>query len=123
VEPPPPPPAPPPPPPEPLNIAQIVFDRNQDAFGPTGQAALERVFERLQAEPEARISVEGYADPDEREPQRLAAARVGAVLRFFLERGISQSRVATVVGVGGRRAGQTRNRTLDIIWLPEGVLY
>ena len=123
VEPPPPPPAPPPPPPEPLNIAQIVFDRNQDTLGPAGQAMLERVLERLQAEPGARISVEGYADPDERQPQRLAAGRAGVVLRFFLERGITQSRVATVVGLGGRRAGGLRNRTLDIIWLPEGVLY
>ena len=123
VEPPPPPPAPPPPPPEPSNIAQIVFDRNRDALGPAGQALLQTVLERLQAQPEARISVEGYAGPDEREPQRLAAARVGAVLRYFLERGIPQSRVASVVGLGGRRAGGLRNRTLDIIWLPEGVLY
>ena len=123
VEPPPPPPAPPPPPPEPSNIAQIVFDRNRDALGPAGQALLQTVLERLQAEPEARISVEGYAGPDEREPQRLAAARVGTVLRYFLERGIPQSRVASVVGLGGRRAGEVRNRTLDIIWLPEGVLY
>jgi outer membrane protein OmpA-like peptidoglycan-associated protein len=106
-----------------LNIAQIVFDRNQDTLGPAGQAMLERVLERLQAEPGARISVEGYADPDERQPQRLAAGRAGVVLRFFLERGITQSRVATVVGLGGRRAGGLRNRTLDIIWLPEGVLY
>jgi len=90
--------------------------------GPVGQALLQSVLERLQAEPEARISIEGYADPDEREPQRLAAARVGIVLRYFLERGIAQSRVATVVGLGGRRGG-SRNRTLDIIWLPEGVLY
>ena len=123
VEPPPPPPAPPPPPPEPSNIAQIVFDRNRDTLGPAGQALLQTVLERLQAQPEARISVEGYAGPDEREPQRLAAARVGTVLRYFLERGIPQSRVATVVGLGGRRAGGLRNRTLDIIWLPEGVLY
>ena len=123
LEPPPPPPAPPPPPPEPLNIAQIVFDRNQGTLSPAGQAMLERVLERLQAEPEARISLEGYADPNEREPQRLAAARVGIVLRYFLERGIAQSRVATVIGLGGRRAGGLRNRTLDIIWLPEGVLY
>jgi len=123
VEPPPPPPAPPPPPPEPLNIAQIVFDRNRDTLGPAGEAMLERVLERLQAEPGARISVEGYADPNERQPQSLAASRAGAVLRFFLERGIPQSRVATVVGLGGRRAAESRNRTLDIIWLPEGVLY
>ena len=116
-------PAPPPPPPEPLNIAQIVFDRNRDALGPAAQASLQRVLERLQAQPDARISIEGYADPDEREPQRLAAARAGAVLQYFLERGIAQSRIATVVGLGGRRAGGLRNRTLDIIWLPEGVLY
>ena len=123
VEPPPPPPAPPPPPPEPVNIAQIVFDRNQDILSPSRTALLERVLARLQAEPEARISVEGYADPNEREPQRLAAARVGTVLRYFLEHGIPQSRVSTVVGLGGRRTVESRNRTLDIIWIPEGALF
>ncbi len=116
------PPAPPPPPPEPENIAQIVFDRNRDMLGAAGLSQLEAVLERLRAEPDSRISVEAYADPDERQPQALAAARAGAVLRYFLERGIPQSRVATVVGLGGRRGG-LRNRMLDIIWLPEGVLF
>ena len=122
VEPPPPPPAPPPPPPEPLNVAQIVFERNRDTLGATALAQLEAVMARLQAEPEGRISVEAYADPEELQPERLAAARAGTVLRYFLERGIPQSRVATVVGLGGRRGG-LRNRTLDIIWLPEGLLF
>ena len=123
LEPLPPPPPPPPPPPEPSNIAQIVFDRNQDRLSLSGASMLDRIVERLQAEPAARISVEGYADPNERDPQQLAAARVGTVLRYFLERGIAQSRVETVVGLGGRRTVESRNRTLDIIWLPEGVLY
>ena len=83
---------------------------------------LEAVLERLRAEPLGRVSIESYADPDEREPQRLAAARGGTVLRYFLERGISQSRLATVIGLGGRRGG-LRNRTLDVIWLPDGVQY
>lgn len=122
LEPLPPPPLPPSPPPEPLNIAQIVFGRNRQEAAPAELAPLEAVIERLRAEPEGRISIEAYADPDEREPQRLAAARAGALLRYFLERGIPQSRVATVVGLGGRRGG-LRNRTVDIIWLPEGVLY
>lgn len=122
VEPPPPSPPPPPPPPEPLNIAQIVFGRNREAIGPAELAPLEAVLERLRAEPEGRISIEAYADPDEREPQRLAAARAGAILRYFLERGVPQSRVATVVGLGGRRGG-VRNRTVDIIWLPDGVQF
>ena len=118
----PPPPVPPAPPPEPLNVAQIVFAQNREALGPAQLAQLEAVLERLRAEPMGRISIESYADPNEREPQRLAAARGGAVLRYFLDRGISQSRLATVVGLGGRRGG-SRNRTLDIIWLPDGVQY
>jgi outer membrane protein OmpA-like peptidoglycan-associated protein len=122
VEPLPPPPPPPPPPAEPLNIAQIVFGRNRAEAAPAELAPLEAVLERLRAEPEGRISIEAYADPDEREPQRLAAARAGAILRYFLERGVPQSRVATVVGLGGRRGG-LRNRTVDIIWLPEGVQF
>ena len=115
-------PPPPPPPPEPLNIAQIVFPRNRETPGPAELARLEAVLERLHTEPQGRISIESYADPDEREPQRLAAARAGMVLRYFLERGISQSRLATVIGLGGRRGG-SRNRALDIIWLPDGVYF
>ena len=113
---------PPPPPPEPLNIAQVLFARNREAVEPTAQSQLKAVLERLRTERSGRVSLESYADPAEQEPQKLAAARAETVKRYLLENGVPESQIATVVGLGGKRGG-LRNRTLDIIWLPDGVQY
>ena len=115
-------PVPPPAPPQLLNIAQIVFPRNRDTLGGSAQAQLQKVVGRLMAEPAARVSLESYAGPDESAPGKLADARADAVKRYLLENGVAEARVRTLVGTGGRRGG-LRNRTLDVIWLPEGLEY
>ena len=106
--------------PEPANVLQILFGRNQQDLEPDQQATLEPVVERLQKEPAGRVSIESYAAPDEREPAQLAAARAEAVKRYLLEKGVPETRLRVVVGEGGWRGG-LRNRTLDIIWLPDGL--
>lgn len=113
---------PPPAPPELANIAQIVFAPNRDTLGESDRQQLEKVLLRLQSDPAGRVSLESYAGPDENDPQELAAARAEAVKRHLVENGISESRVQTLVGLGGRLGG-LRNRTLDIIWIPEGMEY
>ncbi|MBI4464427.1 MAG: OmpA family protein [Acidobacteria bacterium] len=115
-------PPPPPVPPEPVNVAQIVFPPNRQGLEPQAESQLDAVLRRLLAEPEGRISIEAYAGPDERDPQRLAGDRAETVKQYLLEHGAPQSRIQTVIGLGGRRGG-ARNRTLDIIWLPDGVEY
>ncbi|MBI4463338.1 MAG: OmpA family protein [Acidobacteria bacterium] len=112
----------PPPPPEPISIAQIVFLRNQPEFESNGQEQLQRVLRRLQAEPGGRISIEAYAGPEETSPESLAETRAQRVKHFLLENGVAESRIQVLVGLGGRLGG-LRNRTLDIIWLPDGVEY
>jgi len=116
------PPPPPPPPPQPSNVAEIVFLRNREALQGNDETLLRKVLGRLIADPAARVSIEAYAGPDESNPSKLAADRADTVKRYFLENGIAESRVHTLVGLGGGRGG-VRNRTLDIIWLPKGLEY
>jgi outer membrane protein OmpA-like peptidoglycan-associated protein len=108
--------------PEPKNIAQIVFPRNASLLGDAGRLLLQNVLERLEGDAAGRISLESYAAPDESRPQELAAARAETVRRFLMDHGITESRVQTVVGIGGRLGG-VRNLTLDVIWIPDGVEY
>jgi len=114
--------APPPIPPEMAKIAQIVFGRNVSGLGEPERQQLQKVLERLQDDPAGRVSLESYAGPDEDKPQELAAARAEAVRQHLLQSGVSEARVQVIVGMGGRLGG-VRNRTLDIIWIPEGMEY
>ncbi|MBI1956696.1 MAG: OmpA family protein [Acidobacteria bacterium] len=115
-------PSPPPPTPEPVNVAQIVFVKNQPEFESNGQEQLQRVVSRLQAEPGGHISIEAYAGPEEANPETLSAARAERVKRYLIENGAEESRMQVLVGLGGKLGG-LRNRTLDIIWLPDGLEY
>jgi outer membrane protein OmpA-like peptidoglycan-associated protein len=115
-------PSPPPIPDELTSLAQIVFPRNRSALPNAARERLNKVLERLQKNPEGRVSVEAYAGPDETRPQELAAARAEAVKRLLLENGVSESRVQVQIGVGGRLGG-LRNLTLDVIWIPDGMEY
>lgn len=115
-----------PPPPavplEPVNIAQVVFARNRAEFDSNWQEQLRLVVSRLQNEPSGRVSVEAYAGPDEAAPEDLASARADRVKRYLVDNGVEEGRIQVIVGLGGRLGG-LRNRTLDVIWLPEGLEY
>ncbi|MBI3933796.1 MAG: OmpA family protein [Acidobacteria bacterium] len=115
---------PPPPPiaPELLNLAQIVFPRNVAQLGEPERQQLQKVLDRLEQDPAGIVSIESYAGPDENNPQTLAEARAAAVKHLLLERGVRAERVQTMVGLGGRLGG-VRNRTLDVIWIPQGMEY
>ena len=115
-------PPPPTPTPEPVNVAQIVFVKNQPGFESNAQEQLQRVLSRLQAEPGGHISIEAYAGPEEANPESLAAARAERVKRYLIENGAEEPRMQGLAGLGGKLGG-LRNRTLDIIWLPDGLEY
>jgi outer membrane protein OmpA-like peptidoglycan-associated protein len=116
------PPPPPPPPPELRNLAQILFSRNLAMLGANERFQLEKVVEHLKSDGDGRISIEAYAAPDERNAQSLATERANAVKRHLVENGVSESRITVQVGLGGRLGG-LRNRTLDVIWIPDGMDY
>jgi len=115
--------APPPPPdPELLNLGQIAFPRNVGFLASTDAARLEAIARRILSAGKGIVSVEAYAAPDERDAQKLAAARAQAVKQALLSKGISESMIRVRVGLGGRLGG-VRNRTLDLVWVPEGFSY
>jgi outer membrane protein OmpA-like peptidoglycan-associated protein len=115
-------PPPPPVPPELANLAQIVFARNMAQLGAAERQQLQKVLDRLQNDRGGDVSLESYAAPDENMPQKLAAARAEVVKHFLLEQGVSEERIRTHIGLGGRLGG-TRNRTVDVIWIPLGMVY
>jgi outer membrane protein OmpA-like peptidoglycan-associated protein len=117
-----PPPPPPPSPPQPSSLAEIVFLRNRETMDDPARAQLQKVILRLQEDPGARVSIESYAAPDEKDPGKLALARAETVKRFLMVNGVEESKIKSVVGLGGKRGG-LRNRTLDVIWLPNGLEY
>lgn len=113
---------PPPPPPDLINLGQIVFPRNVGFLATADSMKLEAVAQRLASLGKGALSVEAYAAPDEREAPKLAAARAGAVKQFLMGKGIAESAIRVRVGLGGRLGG-VRNRTLDMVWVPEGFTY
>jgi outer membrane protein OmpA-like peptidoglycan-associated protein len=116
---------PPPPPKLPqqlTNLAQIVFPFNGTQVSEPEQKHLQKILERIEHDPAGRISLESYAGPDEMDPAKLAEARAEAVKSLLLKSGVSPERVHTLVGLGGKLGG-IRNRTLDVIWVPDGVDY
>ena len=115
--------APPPPPdPELLNLGQIVFPRNVGFLAAADNTRLDAVAGRLLKLGKGAVSVEAYAAPDERDAQKLAAARAAAVKQFLLGKGVAEPMIRVRVGLGGRLGG-VRNRTLDLVWVPEGFGY
>jgi outer membrane protein OmpA-like peptidoglycan-associated protein len=115
-------PPPPPLPPELINLAQIVFPFNSAQLGERERQQLQRVIERMQHDAGGRIQLESYAGPDEMNSEQLAAARAEAVKSVLLQGGVSEGRMQTLVGQGGRLGG-VRNRTVDVIWVPDGMDY
>jgi outer membrane protein OmpA-like peptidoglycan-associated protein len=116
------PPPPPAPPPELLNLAQIPFPGNSAMLGANERFQLDKVIQRTKEDSGGRLSIESYAGPDERNPQALAGERAAAVKRHLMDGGVSESRITVQVGLGGRLGG-SRNRTVDVIWVPDGMEY
>jgi outer membrane protein OmpA-like peptidoglycan-associated protein len=116
-------PAPPPlPEPDLINLGQIVFPRNVAFPTAADLARLESVAKRIPTLGKGVVSVEAYAAPDERDAQRLAASRAAAVQNFLVGKGLSEEMIRVRVGLGGRLGG-VRNRTLDLVWVPDGFSY
>lgn len=105
-----------------INLGQIVFPRNVGFLAAGDLARLEAVATRVPGLGKGAVSVEAYAAPDEREGQKLAAARAASVKQFLLSKGVAEDMIRVRVGLGGRLGG-VRNRTLDMVWVPEGFSY
>jgi len=83
---------------------------------------LDDVALRLRNDARARALIIGYADMDEKTPDKLAASRADGAKTYLAGKGIASARVDTRVAAGQTGAGR-QNRRVDVIWLPEGASY
>jgi outer membrane protein OmpA-like peptidoglycan-associated protein len=78
------------------SVTQILFDAGSETLGGTVSASLDKIADALEAHPEARISLNSYAEKsgsNPREARRLSLARALAVRDYLTNKGISQSRI------------------------------
>jgi outer membrane protein OmpA-like peptidoglycan-associated protein len=83
---------------------------------------LDDVALRLKNEPQARVALIGYADPEESGAARLATQRADNARQYLVSSGIASARVDTRTASGQAGAGR-QNRRVDIIWVPAGATY
>jgi outer membrane protein OmpA-like peptidoglycan-associated protein len=119
---------------EPAKPAEAVsctaggFPRNLSRLSNVDKACLDDVAQRLTADPRARVIVIGHADTRER-TATVAQQRADAVRDYLVkERSIDPARVTTrsagktkPLETGTDAASQTRNRRVEIWFVPEGA--
>lgn len=76
---------------------RIHFDYDESTIRPDAEQVLRQKVQVLQASPDVRLRVEGHADErgSVEYNQALGARRAQAVLEFFLEHGVSETRFVT----------------------------
>ena len=93
------------------------------------KACLDDVASKLRQDPRSRVVIVGYADGKERYPDVIARKRAEAVKAYLVkERGIDEARItARSAGAtkpldsGPSAAARSRNRRVDVIFVPEGA--
>jgi len=113
----------PPPPPQASKINGCDFKLlNSARVDNICKRVLDDVALRLQNEPRATVVILGYADPRERQPDKLAGDRSANAAKYLTDKGLASARVNSRAGSGQAGAGQA-NRRIDVIWVPEGATY
>jgi outer membrane protein OmpA-like peptidoglycan-associated protein len=93
------------------------------------KACLDDVASKLRQDPRSRVVIVGYADGAERYPDVIARKRAEAVKAYLVkERGVDEGRItARSAGAtkpldsGPSAAARSRNRRVDVIFVPEGA--
>ena len=112
-----------PPPPQASKMSECAFGKPLSTrIDNVCKRILDDVALRLQSEPRGSAIIIGYSDPKERQPQKIAGDRATNGVKYLGEKGIDASRVTTRTGSGQAGADQ-QNRRIDVIWVPEGVIY
>ncbi|MBI2815394.1 MAG: PKD domain-containing protein [Acidobacteria bacterium] len=117
----PPPPPPPPPPPQASKLNDCAFTLNSPRVDNVCKAKLDDVALRLRSEPDASVTIVGYADSRERNVNRLADSRANNTKTYLVtEKGIAESRVQVRRGEAARGP---ENRRVDIHLVPRGATF
>lgn len=121
---PPPPPAPAPKPREVFRLTGVYFDFDKSSLKQAGKDTLEAAVKYLNANPGARVEIQGHTDNigTDAYNQALSERRAATVLKYLRDRGIDASRMSTK-GFGesnpaadnGTKEGRALNRRVVII--------
>lgn len=96
------------------------FDRNSSTLTDEGRQALNENLEILAQCPNLNVRVEGLAAPGERRAQQLSEDRARAVEQFYIDNGITASRIVSVglgraTGLTSKKEGLSTYRRVDTI--------
>ncbi len=84
----------------------VFFDRNSSILTDTGRTQLMENLQILE-NCELNVRIEGYASRDERNAQQLSEDRAKAVMRYYIDNGVDESRMSEM-GMG--QSGQTTKK-------------
>ncbi|MBI4459576.1 MAG: hypothetical protein HY648_05915 [Acidobacteria bacterium] len=108
---------PPPPPAQPVRLDQCSFVRNSARVDNVCKAILDNAALRLQSEPEATLSVLGYAETGER--AGIAQSRAENVRAYLVrDKGVATTRVSIGTGTAAAGAG---SRRVELQLIPRGA--
>ena len=96
------------------------FDANGSVLNDAARASLDQNLQILNDCPNTNVRVEGIAAPGERVPQELSEDRSRAVEQYYVDHGVSASRIVTVgmgraSGLTSKKEGLTQYRRVDTI--------
>ncbi len=93
----------------PVSIGQLTFRRNQSAFPPDAERAMDAAAEALTAHPELRLEILVHAEKSERE--KIADERAQAMVDFLATKhSIDKKRIEAKTGADSQRMAQLRLR-------------
>lgn len=81
------------------DLSSVYFGRNSSILTPEAQGSLRENIQILNECMDLEVRIEGWASPDERNPQDLSTDRARTVEEFYTSEGIDRSRFETI-GMG-----------------------
>lgn len=97
----------------------VFFAANSSVLTDEGRAALKENLDILLECPNLNVRVEGWASAGERRPQQLSEDRARAVEQFYVDNGVTASRIVSTgmgrSGMGSKKEGLSQFRRADTI--------
>jgi outer membrane protein OmpA-like peptidoglycan-associated protein len=112
-----------------LTLSDVLFDTNAATLKPGATAALERVAQFMEKNPQTRLVVEGHTDSrgSEAYNEELSRRRALAVADELATRGVTRDRIEVIgrgkvypVASNDTAAGRQQNRRVEIVFSDEG---
>jgi outer membrane protein OmpA-like peptidoglycan-associated protein len=115
----------PPPPPQATKVGDCGYTKpGSSRFDNLCKRVGDDVALRLKNEPNAKLVIVGFADPQEPKAAQLAGARAGLAKAYLGEKGIDASRISTRTGEASKEKGaEKENRRVEFVFVPEGATY